>query len=191
MDFNIDDMRQQMAILQKKLDNQAIVNDHVIRRAICKGVSAINKRYLIIGIVALAMIPYGYWAFVKLAGTSIAFWIASCLMMLAVVGFMIFNSHETSNKDFASGNLLDVKRKIAVAKKRDAMWPVFAIPVVVGWAMWGGWELSKTFGEMDFFMPLFIFCVAAGVIVGLLVHFKTQRHYRDIIEQIEELEGNE
>lgn len=189
-DFNIDEMRQQMAILQNKLDNQTIVNDRIIRRAVKHGVSTINKRYLIIGLVALAMIPYGYWAFVKLAGMSMMFWIASCVMMLAVVGFMIFNSYEISKKDFANGNLLDAKRKVAVAKKRDSIWPFFAVPVVLGWAAWGGWEMGKKMDNIDYFIPFFIICVTLGAIMGLIVHFKTQRHYRDIIEQIEDLEDD-
>lgn len=71
MDFNLDEMRQQMAILKNKLDNQTIVNDRLIRRAVKNSVSTINKRYLVISIIAFAMIPYGYWAFVKLNGLSI------------------------------------------------------------------------------------------------------------------------
>ena len=58
-DFELEEMRQQMAILQNKLNNQNIVNDRFIRRAIKHGMSTINKRYLVISIIALAMIPYG------------------------------------------------------------------------------------------------------------------------------------
>ena len=54
MDFELDEMRQQMAILKNKLNEQTIVNDRFIRRAIKHGVSTINKRYLIISIIALA-----------------------------------------------------------------------------------------------------------------------------------------
>lgn len=191
MDFNIDEMRQQMAILQNKLDNQTIVNDRVLRRAVKRGASVINQRYLIIGIVALLMIPYGYWAFVMLAKMSTAFWIASCVMMLAVVGFMIYNSREMRRSDFATDNLLDTKRKVAAAKKNDAMWPVFSVPLVLAWAGWGGKELSRTFTEMEFFIPCYIVVVVLGVVTGLCIHFRTQRQYRAIIEQIEDMEETE
>lgn len=187
-DLELDQMRQQMAILKDKLETQTIVNDKHIRRAVKNGVNTINKRYLIIGIVALMMIPYGYWAFVKLGEMSITFWIVSCIMMLAVVGFMIYNSRDMRKKDFANGNLLDTKRKVAKAKKLDSIWPVFATPVVLAWAAWGGWEMGKKFGDVDLFIPWFILCVGAGVILGLVIHFRTQRHYRDIIEQIEDIE---
>ena len=54
MDYEFDEMRQQMAILKDKLENQTIVNDRFIRRSIKRSVGTINRRYLVIGIVALA-----------------------------------------------------------------------------------------------------------------------------------------
>ena len=190
MDFNLDEMRQQMAILKNKLDDQTIVNDRLIRRAVKNSVSTINKRYLVISIIAFAMIPYGYWAFVKLNGLSIPLWIAMSVLMLAVIGFCIYNGHEMRKNDFVSDNLLDTKRKTLKAQKRDAMWPYFGIPVAIGWAAWVGWEMTqKLEGDfLKYFIPWFIICVTAGALIGLKVHFKTQRHFRDILEQIEDVE---
>jgi hypothetical protein len=190
MDYELDEMRQQMAILKNKLDNQTIVNDRLIRRAVKNSVSTINKRYLVISIIAFAMIPYGYWAFVKLNGLSIPLWIAMSVLMLAVIGFCIYNGHEMRKNDFVSDNLLDTKRKTLKAKKRDAMWPYFGIPVAIGWAAWVGWEMTqKLEGDfLKYFIPWFIICVTAGALIGLKVHFKTQRHFRDILEQIEDVE---
>ena len=193
MDFELDEMRQQMAILKNKLDNQTIVNDRLIRRAVKNSVSTINKRYLVISIIAFAMIPYGYWAFVVLNELSIPLWIAMSVIMLAVIGFCIYNGHEMRKNDFVSNNLLDTKRKTLKAQKRDAMWPYFGIPVAIGWAAWAGWEMTqKLEGDfLKYFVPWFIICVTAGALIGLKVHFKTQRHYRDILEQIEDVEdGN-
>ena len=193
MDFELDEMRQQMAILKNKLDNQTIVNDRLIRRAVKNSVSTINKRYLVISIIAFAMIPYGYWAFVKLNGLSISLWIAMSVIMLAVIGFCIYNGHEMRKNDFVSNNLLDTKRKTLKAQKRDAMWPYFGVPVAIGWAAWTGWEMTqKMEGDfLKYFVPWFIICITAGALVGLKVHFKTQSHFHDIIEQIEDIEDIE
>ena len=192
MDFELDEMRQQMAILKNKLDDQTIVNDRLIRRAVKNSVSTINKRYLVISIIAFVMIPYGYWAFVKLNGLSIPLWIAMSVLMLAVIGFCIYNGHEMRKNDFVSDNLLDTKRKTLKAQKRDAMWPYFGIPVAIGWAAWVGWEMTqKLEGDfLKYFIPWFIICITVGALLGLKVHFKTQRHFRDIIEQIEDVEDD-
>ena len=190
MDYELDEMRQQMAILKDKLENQTIVNDRFIRRSVKRGVSTINKRYLVIGIIALALIPYGYWAFVMLGGLSVALWLASCVMMLIVVGFMIYNSHDLRDHSLMNNNLLDVKRKVALAKKRDANWLWFGIPMALAWGSWAVYEMSQKMGNIEYFLPFCIVFILAGVLVGLNIHFKTQRHFSDIIEQIEDLEDS-
>ena len=188
MDYELDEMRQQMAILKDKLESQTIVNDRFIRRSIKRGVSTINKRYLVLGIIALAMIPYGYWAFVMIAGLSVALSLASCLMMLIVVGFMIYNSRDMRDNALMSGNLLDVKRKVTLAQKRDANWLWFGIPMALAWGAWAVYEMSQKMGDNEYIVPCCIVGVLVGALIGLKVHFKTQSRFSEIIEQIEDLE---
>ena len=188
MDYELDEMRQQMAILKDKLEDQTIVNDRFIRRSIKKGVNTINRRYLVIGIIALALIPYGYWAFVMIGGLSVALWLASCVMMLLVVGFMIYNSKDMRDNGLMNNNLLDVKRKVALAKKRDGNWLWIGIPMALAWGAWAIYEISQQMGDNEFIVPCCIVGVLVGALVGLKVHFKTQQHYSEIIEQIEDLE---
>ena len=188
MDYELEEMRQQMAILKDKLENQTIVNDRFIRRSIKKGVSTINKRYLVIGIIALALIPYGYWAFVMMGGLSVALWLASCVMMLLVVGFMYYNSRDLQDDGLMNNNMLDVKRKVALAKKRDANWLWIGIPMALAWGAWAVYEMSQKMEHNEFIVPCCIVGIVVGALVGLKIHFKTQRHYSDIIEQIEDLE---
>lgn len=188
MDYELEEMRQQMAILKDKLENQTIVNDRFIRRSIKRGVGTLNKRYMVIAIIALAMIPYGYWAFVMLNGLSVGLWIAMCVLMLAVVGFIYFNGRVLRDDNLMGGNLVEVKRKLALAKKRDGNWPWFGIPVAVAWASWAVYEMAQRTGGNEYLVPCCIVGILVGALVGLKVHFRTQRHYRDVLEQLEDLE---
>ena len=188
MDYELDEMRQQMAILKDKLESQTIVNDRFIRRSIKRNVSTINRRYLVMAIIALAMIPYGYWAFVMLNGLSVALWIALCVLMLAVVGFIYINGSVLRDYNLMGGNLVEVRRKLALAKKRDGNWPWFGIPVAVAWASWAIYEMAQKTGGNEYLVPCCIVGILVGALVGLKVHFKTQRHYRDVLEQLEDLE---
>ena len=188
MDYELDEMRQQMAILKDKLESQTIVNDRFIRRSIKRNVSTINRRYLVMTIIALAMIPYGYWAFVMLNGLSVALWIALCVLMLAVVGFIYINGSVLRDYNLMGGNLVEVRRKLALAKKRDGNWPWFGIPVAVAWASWAIYEMAQKTGGNEYLVPCCIVGILVGALVGLKVHFKTQRHYRDVLEQLEDLE---
>ena len=188
MDYELEEMRQQMAILKDKLESQTIVNDRFIRRSIKRNVNTINKRYLVMTIIALAMIPYGYWAFVMLNGLSVALWIALCVLMLAVVGFIYINGSVLRDYNMMGGNLVEVRRKLALAKKRDGNWPWFGIPVAVAWASWAIYEMAQKTGGNEYLVPCCIVGILVGALVGLKVHFKTQRHYRDVLEQLEDLE---
>ena len=188
MDYELDEMRQQMAILKDKLENQTIVNDRFIRRSIKRSVGTINRRYLVIGIVALAMIPYGYWAFVALNGLSVALWLTMCVLMLTVVGFMYYNGRDLRDNDLMGGNLLDVKRKVTLAKKRDANWLWFGIPMALAWGAWAVYEMSQKMGDNEYIVPCCIVGVLVGALIGLKVHFKTQSRFNEIIEQIEDLQ---
>ena len=134
------------------------------------------------------MIPYGYWAFVVLNELSISLWIASCVMMLMVVAFCFFNGRAMRDPQLAEGNLHDTMHRVANAKRRDSNWLWLGIPMVTAWAVWVGWEMAQKMGadEFKYFMPFFIICLVVGIIIGLTVHFRTQRHYRDILEQIED-----
>ncbi len=188
MDYELDEMRQQMAILKDKLESQTIVNDRFIRRSIRRNVSTINRRYLVMAIIALAMIPYGYWAFVMLNGLSVALWIALCVLMLAVVGFIYINGSVLRDYNMMGGNLVEVRRKLALAKKRDGNWPWFGIPVALAWASWAIYEMAQKTGGNEYLVPCCIVGIIVGALIGLKVHFRTQRHYRDVLEQLEDLE---
>ena len=188
MDYELDEMRQQMAILKDKLENQTIVNDRFIRRSIKRGVSTLNRRYLVMAIIALVMIPYGYWAFVMLNGLSVGLWIAMCVLMLTVVGFIYFNGSVLRDDNLMGGNLVEVKRKLALAKKRDGNWPWFGIPVALACASWAVYEMAQKIGGSEYFVPWCIVGIIVGALIGLKVHFRTQRHYRDVLEQLEDLE---
>ncbi len=187
--FELENMRQQMETLKKKLDQQEIVNDHLIRHSMKKTAGNISRRYYFIMAVCLLMIPYSYWAFVMLNGFSIPFWIFTCIVMLVSFGGTFYNSRKLSDSNMMTNNLLDVRRRMASAKKFDANWLLIGIPLAIvflGWFMYESYQLHSG----AFFNGLFwAGCIGGivGAIWGFSLHFKTQRQYQDIIDQIEDL----
>lgn len=177
-----EDMRQQMNILKKKLEQQEIVNDRVIRQSMKKTVSSINRRYFIIMALCLFMIPYGYWAFVQISGLSLAFWIGTCILMLICAGATFYNGKDLRDPVFLRNNLIEVRKKVARAKKFDSDWLFFGIPMIILWFGWFVWEIDQK--------GLLIGGAVGGIIgliIGLRIHYNTQRNYQEIIDQIEEL----
>jgi len=197
-EFELEEMRQQMAALKKKLETQEIVNDRIIRESMKYKVSSINRRYFVIMVLGLFMIPYSYWVFVKLSGFSIAFWIGTSLFMLLCVATTYINGKDLRDGSLMQNDLLEARRKVARAKKFDSQWLLIGIPLLVLWLIWFVYEgATSTNLEGLGSIPnksLMWGGVIGGIIgalIGFKIHFKTQRQYQEIIDQIENLTANE
>ena len=183
-----EDMRQQMNTLKKKLGEQEIVNERLIRRSMKKEANKITNRYYIIMAICLLMIPYTYLVFIMNLGLSLAFWIGTSILMLVFAGATYYNSLNVANANMMSNNLVAVGQKMARAKKFDANWLFFGIPAVIGWLVWLTWELYQQDTEAArYCLYGVIFGAAIGSIVGIKIHVRTLQQYQDIIDQIEEL----
>ena len=187
--FELENLRQQMNTLKKKLDQQEIVNDRLIRQSMKNTACNISRRYYFIMALCLLMIPYSYWAFVRLNGFSISFWIFTCITMLVCFGGTFYNSRKLSDSNMMTNNLVDVRRRMASAKKFDANWLLIGIPMAIaflGWFMYESYQLHPgAFINVLFWAG----CVGGilGAIWGFSLHFKTQRQYQEIIDQIEDI----
>jgi len=180
-----------MQTLKDKLEKQEIVNEHIIKKSMKKNVDSIARRYYVLMAVALLMLPYGYWAFVMLSGFSHAFWIATCVMMLICAAATYYNSRNVSNVDMTRNNLVEVGKRMARAKKFDADWLFIGIPMIIAWLGWFVYEVYKQDNDVVSSPLLWAGCVGGvvGAIVGFSIHFKTQRQYQEIIDQIEDITG--
>jgi len=188
-DMELESMRQQLGTLKKKLDEQEILNDRVVRRSMRNEVNTITRRYYIIMAVGLFMVPYGYWCFVELSGLSIFFWIVTSIFMLICAGATYYTLRKINDPNLMNRNLVEARKKVASAKKFEADWLFFGIPAVVLWLGWFLYEVYQIHGgaiDNGFFWGG---CIGGiiGAICGLSLNFKTQRQYQEIIDQIEDL----
>ena len=190
--FELEDMREQMSTLKKKLNQQEIVNDRLVRRSMKNEVSTITRRYNIIMVLSVLTVPYFYWVFVKLSGFSMAFWIGSSIFMLICGGATFYNTRKINDPDMMSHSLIEARKKVASAKKFDVDWLKFGIPTVILWFGWFTYEVYLQ--DNDLANGLFWGgCVGGivGVIAGFKFHFRTQRQYQEIIDQIEDLTADQ
>jgi hypothetical protein len=188
-DFELENMRQQMTTLKNKLNQQEIVNDRLVRRSMRNEVNAITRQYNVVMILAVLMVPYFYWVFIKLTGFSMAFWIGSSIFMLICAAATYYNTRKISDPGLMSHSLVEARQKVASAKKFDADWLKFGIPAVILWFGWFCYESYQIAGdvEQNWLMYGGIAGGIIGAICGLKYHFKTQHQYQEIIDQIEDL----
>ena len=188
-EFELEDMRQQMQTLKKKLQQQEIVNDRLIRQSMKRNASLINRTYLWLIILAVLMVPYGYWAFVVLSHFSTVFWIGTSIYMLVCAGATYYNKRNVNDASLMTRNLLDVRRQMARAKKFDSDWLLIGIPTVLLWLGWFFYEVYQQGHGLTSHPMFWTGCVGGtiGAIIGFSIHFKIQRQYQEIIDQIEDI----
>lgn len=189
MDYELDNMRQQMAILQEKLDKQTIVTDRLLRKAIGKSMGSINKRYLAIIALCFIMIPYSYWAFVMLSNMSMALWIVTSVLMLVSAAFTHYNGKSLRDNEMLDTNLLEAKKQVARSKKRDNTWLYISMPIMLLWCIWVAWEFGQKLGNTRIAIITIAVGAVIGALIGLKIHLRNQRNYREILSQIEDLEN--
>lgn len=187
-----EDMRQQLNMLKKKLGDQEIVNDRMIRRSMKKEVNNITRRYYIIMAICILMIPYTYMVFTRSLGLSLSFWIGTTALMLICAGATYYNCQNVANANMMSKNLIEVGQKMARAKKFDANWLFFGIPAVIAWLSWLVWELYQLDAEAVRYSLYGVICGAAiGSIIGIKIHIRTLQQYQNIIDQIADLTADQ
>ena len=192
MDTQLEEMREQMNTLKKKLNQQEIVNDRLIRHSMKRTAGNINRRYIITMVIGLLMVPYTYWVFIKLSGFSVAFWIFTCIFMMICVGATYYNRRNLSDANMMTTNLIDVRRRMARAKKFDANWLYFGVPgviIFIGWFMYDAY-IQRGYDGNGLFWGGVVGGII-GAICGIKIHLKTQRQYQEIIDQIEDLTAGE
>ena len=193
-DFNeLNEMREQLATLKKRLESQTIVNDRLIKEAMGRKLSSLNNSAIWMCIVCLVMISLGYFNFQRI-GHSTAFCIATSALFLICLIAIIVSHYRIHKRDIYSGNLVTVYKEVARMKKIYKSWHYWSIPMVLVWFGWMEYELYLNQANEDISALLMIsasgiFGGIIGGIVGLRIHKRTLRTADDLLQQIEELKA--
>lgn len=189
------EMREQLATLKKQLDTQEIINDRLLKDAMSRKLSSINRSAIWICAVCLIMIPFGYLNFQRL-GHSAAFCIATSLLFFICFVAMFLSHYRLRKSDIRNGNLITTYTEVARMRKIYKNWHYWSIPVVVLWFGWLEYEVYMTQVHEDLTTLLMIsasgfFGAIIGGIIGLRIHKRTLRTAEDLLRQIEELQKME
>ena len=184
-------MKEQLAILTQKLDKETIVNERLMRQAMKDKASWLRRRFIIKGIANLILLPYFIWLAPGVLGLSVGFCIFVSLFILLALGCDYYINTRFRPEKFVYGNLLEARQDTLMLKKFYANWLKFiGIPFIVVFFTWfihditqviHGEELKGALGGM-------VTGVVIGSIVGIYRYRKTQRTADEILEQIEEMQ---
>lgn len=187
----LEEMRVQLGMLKDKLEKQTIINETHIRNSMKSKMSDINKTVtgtIIAGVFALC---YSTWFFYW-QDFSLAFVIATFVMLAVCLGITIAQRVILGKMDFSQGNLVETAEKLSKIKKHYQDWYKIAIPMIIVWFGWMMYEMLSIHGLES---PIAIgFCCGAliggviGGIIGMRINRKVAHKATEILDQIAELQ---
>lgn len=189
----IEELRNQIALLKQKLDNQEIVSDRMLRMTMQTKVNTVihrnERRHIICGIFAMLAWPVLHYGI----GMNLTFCILTSLMMLFCIAATIYVHNPIHRTDLMSADLATVAYEMDRLKRRYKNWLHYVTPtLLIPWILCACYEYCRAMGVEPLskegvmtYLPLLIGC-AIGGIIGYLWHRKTVNTAESIIRQIEE-----
>ena len=185
-----EEMKAQLALLNKKLEQETIVNERLIRRSMMEKASSLRRKAIIESVVSLIMIPYFIWVMPQLIGLSTGFCMFVCFMLALAIGYNYYIHSHFRPDEFVYGDLVKAKKNTLMLKKFYANWLKFiGIPFIIVFLGWFAFEIKQHFQgeELQRILGGMTIGIVLGVIIGTYRYLKTQRMADDILTQIEEL----
>jgi hypothetical protein len=184
--YGLEEMKEQMLLLKKKLEQQKIVNGKMLQTAMKKKLYGLNKKVRVMFIVGIFV---AIWApgYFTLVGFTPLFCAATTLMLL-FSAFKTFQYHRKLWKlKLSESNLLELAQELALLRTRYKNWYKFAWGMIIPWIVWMGYEATKIFGEE---LLWYIGGSAIGLIIGGLIGTRLNnniiRRTDELLEQIKD-----
>ena len=187
----LEQMREQMNAFKKRLDEQQIINEQLVRNSMGGKMSWIKNfvwgEIIIIPVLLLLFAPF--YAKLGLSWWLLAFLVVG--LVVDVTGDVIINRIPKSQ--LLSGDLVETSQRLAKMKKQRTQWFIMGIIFVTIWFVWFIIELiniSKSSSQEAVTNLMIGGAVVGGiigVIVACLIFRKMQKTNNQIIEQIDQI----
>lgn len=185
------EMREQLASLKKRLENQEIVNEKILREAMSRKLSIIHRRAMALCVACIICIP-AVLSTTHNLGCSMAF--ACVTVALILVGIVAqFLTHYRIGRDTLSGDLITTYNEVARMKRIYQRWLYFSMPLLVAWLGWGAYEVYTNVSQDESQLYAAITGSVVGLVLGLIFglrqHRENIRTAKEIMQQIEALKA--
>ena len=190
----LEQMREQLSVLKKKLNRQEIVNDRLMRESMKSKMSWIRKYLWICVILAPLLIVY-IAAMASYFGLSVWFVVFTAVMFIASIAAQWYVNGLDKNA-FSKDNLTKTARHLLKMKQQRARLEMIELPILL---VWIAWLIGGLYSVDDQQRPEAVTEAAwggiiggcLGAVIGLFTAFflyrKMQKTNDEVIHQINEL----
>ena len=187
----LQEMKEQLAILTQKLEKETIVNERLIRQSMKNKASSIRRVAIAETIITLIMIPYFIWVMPEILNISTGLCYFTCFFMaLALVCNYYIHSRFRPDK-FIEGNLLEARKDTLLMKKIYINWLKFiALPFIIVFFSWFIHDIRLAYPseELNGIYYGIGFGILIGSIIATILFKRVQNAANEILEQIEEMQ---
>ena len=189
-EFELDDLRQQVAAIKEKVDQQGHLNEELVKETIQGKMKGVHRTIFKLSLVALLCIP----CYIVMKYQYNFSWLFTIVTILMLIGFVLadylINRLDVSHM---GDDLVATARKLAQMKKNRSLSQKIGIAVTIPWLGWFCYESFKhravSFGIADTWGYV-ITCFVCGIIgcwIGIKIYRKMQRANDEMIDQINDL----
>ena len=188
--IELDELREQVALLKYKLQHQKIVSERAISEAAQKGIGKLNTAGTISMVFGVFAVVYCTIAFHQM-GFSIEFVVGTAIFLGVCTLATIYTHCSLRTIDVAHGNLVEIMQKLIRFRKIYSYWHFYSIPALLVWCFFLYYDAQRLLMDST---PFLIGGCVGGVLggaLGLKRYFKIMRETDSIIAKINELMQSE
>lgn len=185
----LQEMKEQIALLKSKLEKETIVSDTMLRRVLNDKARPLKTMGLGKTLACFLAVPLMLWCNWFL-GMSMLFTVVT-IVYLSFASIYTYITHRDINRmDLMNEDLVAVGEKVAKLKHRYSSWVLYGIPFVLCWFAWFFYELKNaglSSENMDAALNGVLIGGTIGLIMGVMRYRKVQRVANDVLQQIKEM----
>ena len=189
----LNELREQLTLLNRKLEKQSIINHQLIHNSIKERISNINRTGIALCALVVIATPIIAINYALLLNFSLTLNIFTCAFMAIALIYTIW-SHWGLSSNLLNGDLITASTTIMRTRRRYKQWSYFSYPWLVVWLCWNGWEVYTKIDNREMLLGIIVGGIIGLIIGGIYGMRQRNKIYRNIdamLAQIEELKAEE
>lgn len=182
----LDSLRQQLTLLNRKLEKQSIINHQLIRNSMKERISNINRTGIVLCALVVIATPMVAYNFHYILHISLALNLFTCIFLIISVFYTIW-SHAGLNGKLLNGNLVTATNTILRTRRRYHQWYYFSYPWFAVWICWVGYEIYTEVDTPEMLVGCMVGGIVGGIIGGIWGIRQRNKIYRNIDAMLQDI----
>lgn len=190
-DNELEEMRQQLALLKDKLSQQEIVNEQIVRKAVTGKINALARMRRVKRFWLVACIIFVPVMLIKAIGLPAWFAIATDVFFAFSLFYHEYYMDGIDDHNLSTRGLLQVSQRAARLKRQTKRWLFIGIPLLLVWMATFCYLINNytwfEIADNEIAIGL-VTGLIVGALLGFLMYSKQQRMVDDLQDAIDDMQ---